>query len=118
MTLLCRFTLVALLLLLPASQAMAQLMLYPTRIVLEGNQRSAQLELIHNGTQSATYPIALVNRRMSVTGAFAEIDTPLPGEQFAEDLLRYSPRQVSDRPCASWCRSQPIWRSVSTVRTC
>ncbi|WP_224750145.1 molecular chaperone [Halomonas sp. ML-15] len=98
MTLLYRVTLCVLLLILPASQAMAQLMLYPTRIVLEGNQRSAELELINNGTQSATYRIALVNRRMSETGAFTETDTPLPGERFADELLRYSPRQVTLEP--------------------
>jgi P pilus assembly chaperone PapD len=98
MSRLCRFTLFALLLLLPASQALAQLMLYPTRVVLEGNQRSAQLELINNGTESVTYRISLVNRRMSETGSFSEVDEPLPGEQFADALLRYSPRQVTLEP--------------------
>lgn len=86
------------LLLLPAIQALAGLTLYPTRIVFDGNQRSAQLELINNGTESATYRISLVNRRMSETGAFSDIDEPLPGEQSAEDLLRYSPRQVTLDP--------------------
>lgn len=93
-----RLILCALLFLLPASHALAELMLYPTRIVFEGNQRAAQLELINNGSESATYRISLVNRRMSETGAFSEIDEPLPGEQFAEDLLRYSPRQVTLQP--------------------
>lgn len=93
-----RLTLCVLLFLLPASHALAELMLYPTRIVFEGNQRAAQLELINNGSESATYRISLVNRRMSETGAFSEIDEPLPGEQFAEDLLRYSPRQVTLQP--------------------
>ncbi|MCH4564549.1 hypothetical protein MKP05_15710 [Halomonas sp. EGI 63088] len=99
-TFLFRFTLCALLLVLPASHALAQLMLYPTRIVFEGNQRSAQLELINNGTESATYRISLVNRRMSATGGFSEVDEPLPGEQFADTLLRYSPRQVTLEPGA------------------
>lgn len=93
-----RMTLCVLLFLLPASHASAELMLYPTRIVFEGNQRAAQLELINHGSESATYRISLVNRRMSETGAFSEIDEPLPGEQFAEDLLRYSPRQVTLQP--------------------
>ncbi len=93
-----RLTLCALLLMLPAGHALAELMLYPTRIVFERNQRAAQLELINNGSESATYRISLVNRRMNETGAFSEIDEPLPGEQFAEDLLRYSPRQVVLQP--------------------
>lgn len=95
-----RFTVLFILLLLPVSHAVAELMLYPTRIVLEGNQRAAQLELINNGTESATYRISLVNRRMSETGTFSDIDKPLPGEQFADDMLRYSPRQVTVAPGA------------------
>ncbi|CAM3341415.1 molecular chaperone [Halomonas lysinitropha] len=100
MTLLFRSLLFALLFMLPASQALAQLMLYPTRVVFEGNQRSAQLELINNGSESATYRISLVNRRMSETGAFSDITAPLPGEQFADSLLQYSPRQVTLEPGA------------------
>ncbi|WP_417545412.1 molecular chaperone [Marinobacter sp.] len=86
------------LLLLPASPALAELMLYPTRIVFEGNQRAAQIELINNGSERATYRISLVNRRMSKTGKFSSIDVPQPGEQFADDLLRYSPRQITLAP--------------------
>ncbi|OEY65264.1 molecular chaperone [Marinobacter sp. X15-166B] len=85
-------------LLLPVSPALADLMLYPTRLVLEGNQRTTQIELINNGSQPATYRISLVNKRMGEAGGFTNIDTPLPGEQFADTLLRYSPRQVTLAP--------------------
>jgi hypothetical protein len=87
-------------LLLAAPPALADLMLAPTRIVLEKNQRSAQLDLINNGQETATYRINLVNRRMSETGEFSAIDSPRPGEQFADALLRYSPRQVVLAPGA------------------
>ncbi|MBL3555308.1 MULTISPECIES: molecular chaperone [Marinobacter] len=93
-----QFTLCILFLLLPVSQALAGLTLYPTRVVFDGNQRAAQVELLNNGTETATYRISLVNRRMSETGAFSDIDEPLPGEQFADNLLRYSPRQVTLAP--------------------
>jgi P pilus assembly chaperone PapD len=97
----CRHFICALLMLLASSQAIAQVMIYPTRVVFEGNQRAAQVQLVNNGTESATYRISLVNRRMSETGTFSDIDTPLPGEQFADDMLRYSPRQVILAPGAS-----------------
>jgi len=84
----------ALFMLLAAAPASADLMLFPTRIVFDKNQRAAQLELINNGQESSTYRISLVNRRMSETGEFSAVDSPLPGEQFADALLRYSPRQV------------------------
>lgn len=80
--------------LLAASPASADLMLFPTRIVFDKNQRAAQVELINNGQESATYRISVVNRRMSETGEFSAVDSPLPGEQFADAMLRYSPRQV------------------------
>jgi hypothetical protein len=78
--------------------ALANLMLHPTRLVFDNNQRAAQIELINNGTESATYRIGLVNRRMGETGEFTAIDTPLPGEQFADSMLRFSPRQVTLAP--------------------
>lgn len=84
----------ALLLLLTAFPASADLMLYPMRIVFEKNQRVTQLELVNNGQENVTYRISIVNRRMNEIGEFSAIDTPLPGEQFADALVRYSPRQV------------------------
>jgi P pilus assembly chaperone PapD len=81
--------------------ASADLMLYPTRIVLEKNQRASQLELINNGKDTVTYRIGLVNYRMSETGEIATVDTPAPGEQFADKMLRFSPRQVTLPPGAS-----------------
>jgi P pilus assembly chaperone PapD len=83
-----------LLLLLPMQSVWADLMLNPTRVVFESNQRATKLDLINNGQETATYRISLVNRRMGVSGGFTAIDSPLPGEQFAASMLRYSPRQV------------------------
>lgn len=81
--------------------ATADLMLHPVRVVFERNQRAAQLDLINNGSETTTYRISLANRRMSETGEFSNADTPLPGEQFVGDMLRYSPRQVVLEPGAA-----------------
>ena len=78
--------------------ALAGLMLYPTRIVLESKARSAQVELINNGDKPETYRIGIFNRRMTETGDIVAADKPQPGELFADDLLRYSPRQVTLQP--------------------
>jgi P pilus assembly chaperone PapD len=90
-----------LLALLPQQHALADLTLYPKRIVFEKNQRSAQLEVINTGAETATYRIGLVNRRMSDTGHIAPVETPEPGEQFADGMLRYSPRQITLAPGTS-----------------
>jgi len=78
--------------------ALADLMLYPTRVSLEANQRAAQVQLVNRGQKPESYRISLVNRRMTVTGQIVAADTPEPGEQFAQDLVRYSPRQVTLQP--------------------
>lgn len=87
-----------LILLLSRQDAFANLMLHPTRVVFEKNQRAAQVELVNNGTEPASYRISLVNRRMSETGQFSPIDGPSEGDQFAHDYLRYSPRQITLAP--------------------
>lgn len=84
--------------LMAAPPAMAGLMLHPTRLVFEKNQRAAQVDLINNGTESATYRISVVNRRMTENGDFTPVSEPGPGEQFADAMLVFSPRQVTLAP--------------------
>lgn len=86
--------------LLPAP-ALADIMLYPTRVVIEGAKRSAQVEIINRGQETETYRIAIVNRRMTEVGEIIPADTALPGEQFARDILRYTPRQITLQPGTS-----------------
>jgi P pilus assembly chaperone PapD len=82
--------------------ALADLMLYPTRVVFEKNQRTTQIDLINNGAEPATYRISLVNQRMGEDGQFLAVDTaPLPGELFATDMVQFSPRQVTLQPGTS-----------------
>ena len=87
--------------LLLAPPAMANLMLHPTRLVFAKNQRAGQVELINNGTETATYRINVVNRRMNETGEFSPAETLQPGEQSAESMLHFSPRQVTLAPGAT-----------------
>jgi hypothetical protein len=93
--------LAALGLLMLSRAAMADLMLFPTRIVFDKQQRAAQVELMNQGKAPETYRINLVNRRMGPNGEFIAIDQPGPGEQFADAMLRYSPRQVTIPPGGS-----------------
>lgn len=97
---LCAF-LAATTLLLAAPAVRADLMLFPTRIVFDKNQRAAQVELINRGRTPETYRISLVNRRMTEDGEIKSADTAEPGEQFADAMLRYSPRQVTIAPGSS-----------------
>lgn len=91
------FIFIATMLALP-KLAFADLMLYPTRVVLEPKQRSAQVQIVNRGSKPETYRINIVNRRMTENGEIVAVDTPQTGEQFASDMLRYSPRQVTLQP--------------------
>jgi fimbrial chaperone protein len=84
--------------LLAPSAAHADLMLYPTRIVMTGNQRSGWVEIINRGDKPETYRINIVNNRMSDTGEIVQAKTAEPGEQFADTMLVHSPRQVTLQP--------------------
>ena len=78
--------------------ALADLMINPTRIVFDNNKRSAQLDVINDGTTPATYRLSIVNRRMTDSGEFQPITTPGDGEQFAGPMLVFSPRQIVLQP--------------------
>jgi P pilus assembly chaperone PapD len=92
--------LLALSLTLPAvhAEAAGELMVHPTRVVFEGNVRTAQIDLINSGTEPMTFRISIIRRRMTETGDFMPVDTPAEGEQFADDMIRFSPRQVVLQP--------------------
>ena len=77
---------------------LAELMLHPTRVIFLKNQRAAQVELINNSSEVATYRITVVNRRMSEAGDFINVTEAGPGEQFADAMLTWSPRQITLQP--------------------
>ena len=77
-----------------AGQGQSGLQVIPTRIVFEGRKRSAQVNLINQGTKAATYRVSFKNMRMKEDGSYEDVKGALPDEKFAEDLIRYSPRQV------------------------
>jgi P pilus assembly chaperone PapD len=83
------------------SYAQGALQVLPTRVVFEGRTRSAQVSLINQGTETAIYRISFKNMRMTESGGYEDIKEPLPGEIFAKDFIRYSPRRVEIAPGAS-----------------
>lgn len=77
------------------------LMLTPVRVVFEGRKRTENVMLNNRGSKEATYRVTLTRKRMLEDGSYVDIDAEHPaqaGEQFADDLVRYSPRQVTLKP--------------------
>jgi hypothetical protein len=83
------------------AQGAGDLVVAPTRVVLEGRTRTAQLTLLNKGSATATFRISAINMRMEDDGTVREIDKPDPGQHFASKLFRYSPRQVTLKPGAA-----------------
>jgi len=85
----------------PGTGGAGDLLVAPTRIVLEAKTRSAEITLVNIGRETATYRVTLLHLAMTEAGELKEIDTPEPGAPFADDLVRFSPRQVTLAPNAS-----------------
>lgn len=80
--------------------AAAELLVAPTRVVLTPQTRSSELVLVNKGAETAAFRIAIENRRMREDGSLEDAGEAQPGELFADDKLRYSPRQLVLEPGA------------------
>lgn len=80
--------------------ASAELMIAPTRVVLAGAERSTELILVNKGDAQTAYRIDVENRRMRRDGALETATDTRPGELFAADMIRFSPRRVILEPGA------------------
>lgn len=81
-----------------ASATVGDLLVAPTRLVFEGNRRSAEVTLVNVGPAAATYRISLIHLVMNEAGELEEVEEPPPGTRIADPLLRFSPRQVRLEP--------------------
>lgn len=92
------YCLLILLLFCGTAQAAGQLMVAPTRVVFDNRDRSAEVSVMNTGDETASYRISFVRKRMTVTGDFETVTEALPGEQFSDEMIRYSPRQIDLPP--------------------
>lgn len=83
----------------PPAQAQGDLLIAPTRVVLNGGG-STQVILSNIGTAPATYRISLELRRMTPDGDVAEVAEAdaSPVERAALDMVKYAPRRIALAP--------------------
>ena len=72
----------------------ANILVSPTRVVLEDGERSSELVFLNRSEEESAFRVSLENRRMLSDGSMEKVETPIEGELFAKDFLRYSPRRV------------------------
>ena len=83
------------------AQSIGGLSVFPTRIVLEGRERSNEIILTNHSSDTVTYRISFKNMRMNEDGTYEDIESAEFGEAFADNLIRFSPRQVTLGPGSS-----------------
>ena len=81
----------------PAGAGVGDLLVAPTRIVLDGG-RGTEIVLNNIGDQPATYRISVEFRRMMPDGSLADVTDPNAQEKAAEDMIVYAPRRVTLAP--------------------
>ena len=81
------------------AQAAGDLLVAPTRVVLDGS-RGTEVVLNNIGAQPATYRISLEIKRMTAVGGLDEIaeDNASAAEKAALDMIAFSPRRVTLPP--------------------
>ena len=77
----------------PARAGIGDLLVAPTRIVLDG-RKGAEVILNNIGEEPATYRVSIEFRRMTEDGGLVDVTTPTADDQKAADMILYQPRKV------------------------
>ena len=77
----------------------SDLLVAPTRIVLDGNT-GGEVMVSNTGDKTTTYRISLVLRRMDASGQINPLDEALatPADAAALDIISYAPRKITLAP--------------------
>ena len=77
--------------------AAGSILVTPTRVVFEQRDRSAQVTIVNQGDQEASFRITFIRQNMTENGEFVPVGESEPG-RFSDPMIRFSPRQVSLPP--------------------
>lgn len=75
-------------------RAQGNLMISPSRVVFERQNRIMEVNLSNTGLDSAKYTISFVQFRMNEDGAFENITKPDPGQNFSDKYIRFYPHTI------------------------
>jgi P pilus assembly chaperone PapD len=80
-----------------AKAGVGDLLVAPTRIVLDG-RKGAEIVLNNIGDEPATYRVSVEFRRMDRDGGLEDVATPSDADKAAADMIIYAPRRVTLAP--------------------
>jgi P pilus assembly chaperone PapD len=81
----------------PAHAGIGDLLVAPTRIVLDG-RKGAEIILNNIGDEPATYRLSVEFRRMTPDGGLEDVKQPTHEDEIARDMVVYAPRRVTLAP--------------------
>ena len=81
----------------PSSAGVGDLLVAPTRIVLNGG-RGTEVILKNIGSATATYRVSAELRRMNADGTLVDVAEASPEEKAAQDMIVFAPRKVTLPP--------------------
>jgi P pilus assembly chaperone PapD len=81
----------------PAQAGIGDLLVAPTRIVLDG-RNAAEIVLNNIGEDQATYRVSVEFRRMTADGTLEDVAQPTDADKAAADMILYAPRRVTLAP--------------------
>lgn len=81
----------------PANAGVGDLLVAPTRLVLDGRSGS-EIILSNIGDAPATYRVTVELRRMTPEGKLEEVQSPTATDKIVQDMIMYSPRRVTLLP--------------------
>ena len=82
---------------IPATAGVGDLLVAPTRIVLNGS-RGTEIVLSNIGDDVATYRVSVELRRMKEDGTLEDVAVANDREKTAQDMILYAPRRVTIAP--------------------
>lgn len=112
--LLCAVATIGALYTMPAFAA-GDLLVAPTRLVL-GDTGGSEVLLSNKGTETATYRVSIVLKKMREDGQCDDVTAPTPEQQQLIDMVSYAPRKVVLTPGQTQTvrmavRVPPAWAS-------
>lgn len=75
-------------------RAQGNLLVFPHRVVFDGQKRVIEMNIANAGQDSAKYNISFLQYRSTEDGAYEKITVPDPGQKFADKYIRFLPRTV------------------------
>ena len=81
----------------PAGAGIGDLLVAPTRLVLDG-RKGAEVILNNIGEEPATYRISVEFRRMTPDGGLVDVAEPTAEDKLAQEMIVYAPRRVTLAP--------------------